>query len=169
MAKHPPTLRYAPYRTPACAVGDRLVCRFAGEQVVAGITSAPIPWPFFWGPQFRRTLFVFGDLERALKYETTSAIVQEFEAQRWSVIRWRRVLAIKAFMGPFPSKLSEDQGEQVRARAAAGERTRSLACEYGISVAYVSSLVRKPFRRRRRPASPAQATALPGASSGTPW
>ena len=39
-------LLYGPYQAPRCNVGRLLRCRIKGDVRVAGLTDAPIVWPF---------------------------------------------------------------------------------------------------------------------------
>jgi hypothetical protein len=43
---------------------------------------------------------------------------------------------------PFPSKLTLDDAEQIRARHAAGDAPRALAAEYGVAVSSVYDVLR---------------------------
>jgi hypothetical protein len=152
-AKKPPKIKEGPYRAPACRVGDRLVCRISGEQTVTGFTAAPVPWPYFRSRYRRQRLFLCGDLERALERESARAFADLFRVSEATVRKWRLILKIKPSSGRgWPRKLTDDQVDEIRARAATGETQCSIARAYGISNIYASVLVRKLYRATRKDA-----------------
>ena len=92
----PPALVGGPYRMPPCEVGSSLVCLIRGRRTVAGITDAPIQWPWSWQDQGggQRQLVVCGDLVRAVRTETTLAVAWHFGVGRKRVTSWRRQLGV---------------------------------------------------------------------------
>jgi hypothetical protein len=92
--KYDPTLlRFGPYAPPACTPGETLPCRVRGHVRVAGLTEAPIPWPYT-GP---KALIICGDLERAIRFEATAAVAYHWGVTQPTVSRWRRALGVGRF------------------------------------------------------------------------
>jgi hypothetical protein len=82
--------------------GDTLRCARKGDVVVAGMTDAPVPWPFFRTPTGRTSLVLTGDLVNAIRNgETTSAIGYHWRIADSMVTAFRKALGIaNATKGP---------------------------------------------------------------------
>jgi hypothetical protein len=82
--------------------GDTLRCARKGDVVVAGMTDAPVPWPFFRTATGRTSLVLTGDLVRAIRNgETTSAIGYHWQIADSMVTAFRKALGIaNATKGP---------------------------------------------------------------------
>jgi hypothetical protein len=147
-------LRGGPYAPPDSRPGEVLVCRVAGSQVVEGFSAAPIPWPYFSAPKGGGPrLFVCGDLARALAQEPGRVVGDLFGCSETVACRWRRELRIPPVARRSGvRKLSDDQVDELRIRAAAGEERQALAVEFGISGAYAWMLISRPGENRPRPA-----------------
>jgi hypothetical protein len=86
-----------PYAAPACRVGRKLYCKWRRRWIaVDGLTDAPVVWPFSKraGP---RSLILCGDLVRAVRCESASAVAAHWGVGRETVWRWRRVLGVGQF------------------------------------------------------------------------
>src|SRR4051812_44848445 len=101
MRKTPSPQRYrllgGPYGAPACRVGGRLYCRWRRRRVrVDGLTDAPVVWPYTreHGP---RSLILYGDLARAVRHESASAVAAHWGVGRETVWRWRRALGVPEY------------------------------------------------------------------------
>ena len=68
-------LLFGPYRTPKCKVGRRLRCVMRGKVTVAGLSDAPIQWPYVPQPGGNgyRSLILCGDLIRAVRRDDAGA------------------------------------------------------------------------------------------------
>jgi predicted RNA-binding Zn-ribbon protein involved in translation (DUF1610 family) len=87
-------LVHGPYQAPACQVGEALFCeRHQRELRVAGLTDAPIVWPY--GP--RRSLIVCGDLLRAIRTEGASAVAYHWGVNLDTVWAWRKAVGVPQF------------------------------------------------------------------------
>lgn len=95
-----PTLVGAPYEAPRTRKGRLLLCKLHGEVPVDGFTEAPIPWPYtrFRGqgvtPSGKPMLILTGDLERAVKTESSTAIRYHWGVGHSSVYHWRQRLGV---------------------------------------------------------------------------
>lgn len=89
-----PALIDGPYRAPRCKAGSVLACAIRGDLVVAGLTDAPIPWPYTTVYGGGKTLIVTGQLADALHVESGRAIRHWWGVSRNTVWRWRRGLEI---------------------------------------------------------------------------
>src|SRR5262249_33653375 len=69
-------LRCGLYRTPKCSVGRCLGCVMRGKIAVAGLSDAPIQWPYVPQPGGNgyRSLILCGDLVRAVRRESGIAV-----------------------------------------------------------------------------------------------
>jgi hypothetical protein len=87
-------LLYGPYRSPKCRVGWSLECEARGRTViVAGISDAPIQWPFA-RKRGNRSLILCGNLVNAVAVESVSAICHHWGVSRSVVNSWRRALGV---------------------------------------------------------------------------
>lgn len=92
----PPQLLGGPYQAPRCRVGRPLSCAVRGDVRVAGITDAPIQWPYARVGQGGGTPvpIVTADLVRAVQTEAAQAVAHHWGVSRWTVMRWRRALGV---------------------------------------------------------------------------
>ena len=92
-------LLFGPYRVPKCKVGGRLLCRMRGEVQVAGITDTPMQWPYAWRNRLnhRPSVIVCGDLVRALRRESATAIAHWWGVSVCTVWRWRKEVGVEQF------------------------------------------------------------------------
>jgi hypothetical protein len=81
---------------PPCRVGGELPTVDHGNQIVRGITDAPVPWPYAvrWS---RRSLCLTGDLVLAVRCETVVAVASWWGVSRSTVRIWRRALGVARF------------------------------------------------------------------------
>lgn len=89
-----PALLYGPYAPPACEVGSSLTCAAAGRVTVAGMTSAPVPWPYRNTGGTAKSLILCGTLERAVRSEAAQAVAYHWGVDRSKVRDWRRLLGV---------------------------------------------------------------------------
>jgi hypothetical protein len=93
-------LQYGPYRMPRWPVGRLLRCTIRGEQRVAGISAARIPWPQrrVGNPSMKGSgmlsLIVCGDLERAIRTESAQAVGYHWGVSSATVAAWRKALGV---------------------------------------------------------------------------
>lgn len=86
------TLLYGPYASPRVSVGDFISCEIRGLQKVKTFTDAPIPQPIKAGRGC--AILVCGDLVRALRVESASAVAHWWAVSTHRVSIWRRELGI---------------------------------------------------------------------------
>src|SRR5436190_660025 len=86
-------LHFGPYRSPAVEVGQAVRCAVRGPVTVKGVHKARINWPYHH-PRGEKQLVVTGDLERAVRQESTSAVAHWWGVCKWTVSRWRRRLGV---------------------------------------------------------------------------
>ncbi len=86
-------LRHGPYHAPPVQVGEVLFCSLRGRNMkIVDWSDGPIPWPRARvGGQLVRIMC--GDLEKAMRIESTAAIACAWGLSIPGVMRWRRVLA----------------------------------------------------------------------------
>ncbi len=101
MASKPaPPLIAAPYAAPRCKIGAPLADRIRGDVPVDGITDAPVPWPFtrYRGAGVTRSphpiLILTGDLERAVRTESSLAVAHHWGVAKSTVYHWRKALGV---------------------------------------------------------------------------
>jgi hypothetical protein len=82
------------YRTPRFRLGAKVKCRVRGELTIVGITDARIPWPLGKNCRGANSLVVYGDLARAVRRESVSAIRHWFGAHDVTVWKWRKALGV---------------------------------------------------------------------------
>jgi hypothetical protein len=75
-------------------VGSSLVCQLAGRVTVAGLTDAPVPWPYRAIRGAPRPLILCGDLVRAVRTESAEAICHHWGVSRWWVRDCRKALGV---------------------------------------------------------------------------
>lgn len=92
-AAEPWPLLYGPYHSPAVGIGDTVQCAVHGITTVAEWGEGTIPQPLGCG-RCRRGVIVMGDLERALRVESASAIASHWGVSRKWVREHRRALGI---------------------------------------------------------------------------
>jgi hypothetical protein len=97
-----PRLIAGPYAAPRMRLKNgQLPCRLRGEVPVDGITEAPVPWPYTKHrgegvkPSGWPMLIVCGDLERAIRTESVTAIAHHWGVAHSTVRIWRRQLGVE--------------------------------------------------------------------------
>src|SRR5438874_13020941 len=83
-----------PYVAPPCVEGDVLVCKRFGPSEVAWLSDAPIPWPVCRGWRGKPRLILCGDLVRAVRRESKTAVAYWWGACASVVGKWRRALGV---------------------------------------------------------------------------
>ena len=87
-------LLYGPYQVPTCQLGEKLLCEYRDREVtVKGMTDAPIPWPAARRSN-RTSPIVCGDLVRAVKTESETAVAHHWGVRYWTVWKWRKALQV---------------------------------------------------------------------------
>lgn len=148
-----PPLIAAPYAAPKCQVGRILTCTLRGEVPVDGLTDAPIPWPYtrYRGgavpPCYRPILILCGDLERAVRTESSTAIMHYWGVGKRIVWKWRKALGVQVMnegtMAAYRrngatrqysfTRLKPRQVADVRSRLARGQAPVEIERETGVS------------------------------------
>jgi len=82
------------YRTPRFRLGATVTCKVRGELRIVGVTDARIPWPLGHSGRGARSLVVYGDLARAIRRESVSAICHWFGVHDLTVWKWRKALGV---------------------------------------------------------------------------
>lgn len=85
-------LLHCPYRPPKVRRGSKLFCQIKGTVTVGGFRNAPIPWPY--AKQRGCPPILCGDIVRAIRRESRTAICHHFGVSREIVRRWRRALKV---------------------------------------------------------------------------
>jgi hypothetical protein len=86
------TKLHGAYRPPRCKVGGYLRCAIRGRVQVRGIREAPIQWPFTLRENGggRPMLILCGDLARAVRRESETAICRWWGVSAQTDLRWGR-------------------------------------------------------------------------------
>src|SRR5262249_8531946 len=90
-------LLFGPYQAPALRPGDRATCLLrGGPVVVTGWTAARIPWPRCraLGVNGGSGLLVEGELARAVRGESATAVCFWWGVSPGTVCHWRRTLGV---------------------------------------------------------------------------
>lgn len=83
------------YKAPRFRYGSTTLCEVRGEVVFAGLTNARIPWPIGKRSGSRaRALVVFGDLAKAVRRESASAVCYWWGVTAQTVSKWRKELGV---------------------------------------------------------------------------
>jgi hypothetical protein len=95
----PPSLIAGPYAAPAGGPGSWLKCELRGRVKVGGVSDAPVSWPWTaftldGRTGSRRSLILCGDLVRAVRTESVSAISHHWGTDRKVVYGWRKALGV---------------------------------------------------------------------------
>jgi hypothetical protein len=115
-----------PYRSPRCRLGRKLRCKIRGWVPVRRITDARIPWPQTLVHN-NRTFILTGDLVKAVRRESATAICYWWGVTPQTVSVWRKALDVgRATEGS--SRLWQQNAErvmteEVRRRAVAAANT----------------------------------------------
>jgi hypothetical protein len=90
-------LLFGPCRMPVCKVGRALRCRICVRAVVRGISAAPIQWPHTWRNNIDRrpSLILCGDLVRAVRRESGTAVAHWWGVSKLTVWKWRKALGVE--------------------------------------------------------------------------
>ena len=89
----PPSLLHGPYQSPRIFPGEFISCEIRGLLEVKTFTDAPIPQPIKKGRGC--AIIVCGDLVKALKSESASAVSYWWGVSAHQVSRWRAALGIE--------------------------------------------------------------------------
>ena len=91
-------LHFGPYSTPRVKIGQRVTCEVRGDVTIVGISSGRIQWPI--GKTIRaNSLVVIGDLAKALRRESPSAIRYWWGVGSDAVWKWRKALGVGETQG----------------------------------------------------------------------
>lgn len=77
--------------------GRKIYCEWRGDVMIAGITQAPIPWPYSKGCRQKQLPILCGDLIRAVRTESVESIAHHWGVGRSTVRRWRNHLNVPWF------------------------------------------------------------------------
>ena len=90
-------LLHGPYLAPKCKVGGWLTCRVRGRVKVAAFSAAKVQWPMAQRPVGggKRFLIVCGDLAKAIRLESTTAIQHWWGVKHHTVWTWRKALGVE--------------------------------------------------------------------------
>ena len=90
-------LLFGPYRTPRCKMGGSLRCVMRERVKVAGLTDARIPWPYVPQPggNGHRSLILCGDLVKAVRRESETAVAYWWGVSAQTVWKWRKALGVE--------------------------------------------------------------------------
>jgi len=89
-------LHFGPYKSPPVEVGQEVRCALRGLVTVKGFTRGRIRWPYHQ-PRSEPMLIIFGELERALRKESTLAVAHWWRVGKKTVTTWRRLLGVPIY------------------------------------------------------------------------
>src|SRR5437868_3305934 len=116
-----------PYRTPRCKVGGFLRCAKRGRVLVRGIHEAPIQWPYTLPKKGGRPMLIlYGDLARAVRVESETAICYWWGVGTMTVWKWRRALGIRRVNEGTSALLSRWSPETVQSDEALRQLANAL-------------------------------------------
>ena len=182
-------LLFGPYQTPKCKFGGTLRCRMRGKMKVKGITDAPIHWPYTFkrGGGGRPLLILCGDLVRAVRRESETAVAHWWGVSITTVWKWRKALGVvehnegtqDLYRRWMPDKMDEEairkrqeatQSPERNAKVAAARRGKPRP-EHVKEALRKANKGRKASDEARRKMSEAhkQRGTLPPAMSGPLW
>lgn len=147
-----PELIGGPYVAPRCRPGDWLDDEIDGRLEVGGWTDAPIPWPRR-KKTGRAALILTGELARAVRTESVSAIRHHWGVGATKVWMWRQALGVGQTT-PGTRKLKQER-TGVPPEAAARGRERAASVE---------SRAKMAETKRGKPMHPTTAAALRAAA-----
>lgn len=84
-----------PYHPPRTRAGRFLACELRGKVQVRDFSDAPIPWPMGSDKPVRPTIIVCGDLVRALRVESLTAVSYHWGVCHSVVSKWRTALGVE--------------------------------------------------------------------------
>src|SRR5436190_22633981 len=93
-----------PYHPPPTRPGRFLACEMRGKVKVHDFSDAPIPWPIGSDKGVRPTIIVCGDLVRAVRTESLTAICYHWGVCHSTVSNWRKTLGVEP-MNPGTTRL----------------------------------------------------------------
>src|SRR5690348_16364773 len=89
-------LLHGSYRTPRFRYGGSATCEVRGRVVITGLTNARIPWPVGRRPGLGAlSLVIYGDLAKAVRRESVSAVCYWRGVSPQTVSLWRKELGVK--------------------------------------------------------------------------
>jgi hypothetical protein len=86
-----------PYKAPKVKRGSTVACLLMGEVEVDGLTDAPIPWPYVEGLAGNRRYPLFGDLAKAIRAESVTAVCWHWGIGETLIRRYRKALGVPRF------------------------------------------------------------------------
>jgi hypothetical protein len=89
-------LHFGPYRTPRYRLGQEVQCAVRGKVAVVAVSTGRIRWPLC-RPRTVTALVVCGDLEKAVRRESATAVAHWWGVGWTTVRRWRRALGVGRF------------------------------------------------------------------------
>lgn len=149
-------LLHGPYVSPRVKRGDIVFCHLSDRDIMVGrMSDAPIQWPLRL-KRGRGSLILFGDLVRAVQFESAIAVAHHWGVSLVTVWSWRKVLGVKRinegtlrlYRDYKPTKLTDDAAALGRAKASTPESIAKMA----------SSKIGKPSHPNTRAALIASAT-----------
>ena len=89
-------LIFGPYRPPRCRIGGHLRCAIRGVVIVRGMSDTPIQWPITHRHAIdkRPSLILCGDMVKAIRQESASAVAHHFGVTAQTVTKWRKALGV---------------------------------------------------------------------------
>lgn len=91
-------LLHGPYTPPATRVGKPITCVLRGKANVCGWSNGPIPWPVIRaGHGGKGAYAVTPELARAVRCESSAAIMHQWGVGLVTVTRWRKALGVEQF------------------------------------------------------------------------
>jgi len=125
-------LLHRPYLPPRVRVGDRAACELRGPVVITRLSDGRIRWPRCRALRASRGggagLLLAGDLTRAVRQESATAVMFWFGVSRATVARWRAALGVTATNNVGTRRLVRHAaalgGEALHAKGWGGARAR---------------------------------------------
>ncbi len=153
----PPKLIGGPYRAPDCRKGHWLMDEITGMTEVGGLTATPIPWPRR-KKTGRAALLLTGDLIKAVRVESVTAICYWWGVGPTTVAMWRNVLGTGRLTEGTRQLLRENTGVPPEAAA----RGRKVAAQPEARAKASMTMRNRPRRTRAALLANAKAPKPPG-------
>jgi hypothetical protein len=83
-----------PYEPPRTRRGKFIACELRGKVKVGEFSDGPISWPMKWGT---RSIILCGELIKAVKLESATAIMRNWGVSNHTVQKWRRALEVETY------------------------------------------------------------------------
>lgn len=107
----------APYRAPRRKLGSVLFCELRSEVVFNGLSAGRIAWPTTRKGRARPAYILCGDLVKAVKRESATAICYRWGVSPFTVWKWRQALDVPE-TNEGTSRLRSDYAQEPAAVAA---------------------------------------------------